>query len=77
MGFKIETEEIKMKMINVLQRLAELDADNPNVVYEGSQKEKSKEEKSVEENNGAHGGLRTCVASGCGRGYSAGNAGYV
>lgn len=41
-----------MKMINVLQRLAELDEVNPNVVNEAN---KTKKEKAVDENNGAHG----------------------
>lgn len=39
-------------MINVLQRLAELDEVNPNVVNEAN---KTKKEKAVDENNGAHG----------------------
>lgn len=41
-----------MKMINVMQRLAELDAVNSNVVNEAN---KSKKEKPATENNGAHG----------------------
>jgi len=40
-----------MKMINVIQRLAELDLDNPNVVSEANKPK----EKTAKENNGAHG----------------------
>ena len=40
-------------MIDVMQRLAELDADNPNVVSEANKSKKI--EKTAKENNGAHG----------------------